>query len=69
MEILDSEKGKDILAHIRKITKKFEKGLLDLGYEIVLSDHPKGDEEIKFKINANHTTYVINYALSVVKRI
>jgi len=40
LDILDSQKGKDILAHIRTLTKKFEKGLLDLGYEIIESDHP-----------------------------
>ena len=32
LEILDNEKGKDILTHLHQITKKFEKGLLDLGY-------------------------------------
>jgi len=102
LEILDSEKGKDILIHLHKMTKKFEKGLLDLGYEIIVSDHPivplmvrdtrkttelvnyliengvlatglnypvvpKGDEEIRFQINADHTPYDIEYALSVLK--
>jgi len=32
LEILNSEKGKDILTHLHRMTKKFEKGLLDLGY-------------------------------------
>ena len=102
LEILDSEKGKDILTHLHKITKKFEKGLLDLGYEIIVSDHPivplmvrdtrkttelvnyliergilatglnypvvpKGDEEIRFQINAEHTPYDIDYVLTVLK--
>jgi len=102
LEILDSEKGKDILTHLHQMTKKFEKGLLDLGYEIIESDHPivplmvrdtkkttelvnyliengilgtglnypvvpKGDEEIKFQVNADHTPYDIDYALSVLK--
>ena len=84
------------------MTKKFENGLLDLGYEIIESDHPivplmvrdtkkttdlvnylikngilgtglnypvvpKGDEEIRFQINADHTPYDVNYALSVLK--
>jgi len=35
LEILDSEKGKDILDHLHKMTKKFEKGLLNLDYEII----------------------------------
>ena len=102
LEILDSKKGKDILTHLHKITKKFEKGLLDLGYEIIVSDHPivplmvkdtrkttelvnhliergilatglnypvvpKGDEEIRFQINAEHTPYDIDYVLTVLK--
>ncbi len=102
LEILDSEKGKDILNHLHQLTKKFEKGLLDLEYEIIESDHPivplmvrdtkkttelvdylidkgilatglnypvvpKGDEEIRFQINADHTPYDIDYALSVLK--
>jgi len=40
LEILDSEKGKEILTHLYHMTKKFEKGLLDLRYEIIESDHP-----------------------------
>ena len=40
LEILDSVRGKDILAHLLQMTKKFEKGLLDSGYEIIVSDHP-----------------------------
>jgi len=102
LEILDSGKGKDILAHLHQMTKKFEKGLLDLGYEIIESDHPivplmvrdtkkttdlvnhliengilatglnypvvpKGDEEIRFQINAVHTSFDIEYALAVLK--
>ena len=102
LEILDSEKGKDILTHLHKMTKKFEKGLLGLGYEIIVSDHPivplmvrdtrkttelvnylikngilatglnypvvpKGDEEIRFQINADHTPYDIDYTLEVLK--
>jgi len=102
LEILDSDKGKEILLHLYQMTKKFEKGLLDLGYEIIESDHPiiplmvrdtkkttelvnyliengilgtglnypvvpKGDEEIRFQINADHTPYDIDYTLSVLK--
>jgi len=102
LEILNSERGKNILTHLRQMTKKFENGLLDLGYEIIESDHPivplmvrdtkkttdlvnylienrilgtglnypvvpKGDEEIRFQINADHTPYDIDYALTVLK--
>ena len=102
LEILDSNKGKEILTHLYQMTKKFEKGLLGLGYEIIKSDHPivpimvrdtkktselvnylikndilatglnypvvpKGDEEIRFQINADHTSYDIDFALSILK--
>lgn len=103
LEILDSQKGKDILKHLHKMTEKFEKGLIDLNYEIIQSEHPivplmirdtrktthlvndlinnsilatglnypvvpKGDEEIRFQINADHTPYDIDYALTVLKK-
>jgi len=102
LEILDSEKGLDILEHLRKLTKRFEKGLTELGYEIIESEHPvvplmvrdtqktsdlvryltengilatglnfpvvpKGDEEIRFQISADHTEYDIDYVLNVMK--
>ncbi|SFL85253.1 aminotransferase class I/II-fold pyridoxal phosphate-dependent enzyme [Nitrosomonas communis] len=43
----------------------FQNGILATGlnYPVV----PKGDEEIRFQINANHTTGDINYLLSVLK--
>lgn len=40
LEILDSPEGKEILAHLRKMTKRFESGLKDLGFEIIEGDHP-----------------------------
>ena len=40
LEILDSEKGKQLLEQLRKLTKRFEKGLKNLGYEIIESEHP-----------------------------
>ena len=102
LEILNNGRGKDILTHLHRMTKKFKKGLLDLGYEIIESKHPivplmmrdtkkttdlvnylidkgilgtglnypvvpKGDEEIRFQINADHTPYDIDYALSILK--
>ena len=103
LEILDSKKGREILIHLHQMTKKFEKGLLNLDYEIIESDHPivplmvrdtrkttdlvnyliengilatglnypvvpKGDEEIRFQISADHTPYDIDYALNVLKK-
>ena len=104
LEILNSKRGKNILTHLHEMTKKFEKGLLDLGYEIIESDHPivplmvrdtkkttdlvnyliengilstglnypvvpKGDEEIRFQINADHTLYDIDHVLEVFRKI
>ena len=102
LEILDSRQGKDILNHLHAMTEKFEKGLIELGYEIIRSEHPivplmvrdtkkttdlvkylinngilgtglnypvvpRGDEEIRFQINADHTSYDIDYALKILK--
>ncbi len=102
LEILDSEKGLDILGHLRKLTKRFEKGLTELGYEIIESEHPvvplmvrdtqktsdlvrnltkngilatglnfpvvpKGDEEIRFQVSADHTEHDIDYVLNILK--
>jgi len=103
LEILDSPKGQERLAHLQAMTKKFEKGLVDLGFETIPGDHPvvplmvrdtpktaaivkhlnehgvlatglnfpvvpKGDEEIRFQINADHTEADIDYALSVLQK-
>ena len=102
LQILDSDKGKEILRHLREMTKRFEKGLKDLGYEIIESDHPivpllvrdtqktadivnhlvengvlatglnypvvpKGDETIRFQVNADHTPFDIDYAIGVLR--
>ena len=102
LDILQGKRGEKILSHIRKMTKRFEQGLLKLGYEIIESEHPivplmirdtkktadlvnflvdngilgtglnypvvpKGDEEIRFQISADHTPADIDYALSVLK--
>ncbi|MFP3941744.1 MAG: aminotransferase class I/II-fold pyridoxal phosphate-dependent enzyme [Thermoanaerobaculia bacterium] len=40
LEILDGERGRDLLAHLRAMTKRFERGLVDLGYETIPGDHP-----------------------------
>ena len=102
LDILDSEKGKQLLVNLRRLTKRFEKGLTDLGYEIIESEHPivplmirdtqrtaqlvgylidkgilatglnypvvpKGDEEIRFQVSADHTEFDIDYVLGVLK--
>ena len=102
LKIMESEEGKGILKHLAEVTKSFEKGLKELGYEIIESDHPivplmvrdtrktkelvdyliengvlatglnfpvvpRGDEEIRFQINASHTLYDIDTVLEVLR--
>lgn len=102
LDILDSAKGKELLRHLRILTKRFEKGLTELGYEIIASEHPvvplmirdthstadlvryltqhgilatglnypvvpRGDEEIRFQVSADHTEYDIDCVLRVLK--
>jgi len=101
LEILDSDKGKGMLKHLREMTAYFMKVLIDLGYEVVMGEHPivplmirdtkktvelvkylkdngilstgiyypvvpRGDEEIRFQICAEHTKSDIDYVLSYI---
>ncbi len=103
IEFLDSENGRKRLEYLRELTKRFESGLKNMGYEIIESEHPivplmvrdtkrtsdivkfllengvlatglnypvvpKGDEEIRFQINADHTPSDIDYVLGVLKK-
>ena len=102
VDILDSPEGLDLLNHLRAMTAKFEKGLIDLGFETIRGEHPvtplvvrdtpktqalvkhlfahgilatglsypvvpKGDEEIRFQVSADHTTKDIDTVLGVLK--
>lgn len=102
IEIVDSPEGIKILEHLRHMTKNFENGLKEAGYETIEGEHPvvplmvrdtektselvshltengilatglnfpvvpKGDEEIRFQISADHTEYDIDYVLDVLK--
>ena len=40
VEILDGQEGRRLLAHLHEMTERFEKGLVDLGYETIPGDHP-----------------------------
>ena len=40
IEILDSSEGLEILEHLRNMTKRFEEGLKEAGYETIEGDHP-----------------------------
>ena len=103
LEIIDSDEGKKKLSHLKEMAKRFREGLLNLGYETVVSEHPivpllvrdtkktvelvnylvengilatainypvvpKGDESIRFQINADHTPSDIDYVLEVLRR-
>jgi len=103
LEILDSSEGIELLKHLREMTKRFETGLKENGYETIKGDHPvvplmvrdtpktadivkfltengvlatglnfpvvpKGDEEIRFQINGNHTAEDIDYVIGVLKK-
>lgn len=103
LELLDSKAGSELLKRLRALTKRFEQGLLLLGFEIIGSDHPivplmvrdttrtrelvehlrengvlatglaypvvpRGDEEIRFQVNADHTEADIDYVLEVLSR-
>ena len=102
LEILDGDQGRALLANLRKMTKRFEDGLVGLGFETVAGGHPivplmvrdttrllrltahlrangilatglnfpvvpRGDEEIRFQISADHTGADIDEALGVLE--
>lgn len=58
LEILDSKKGLELLERLHKLTKRFEKGLVDLGYEIIESDHPVVPLMVR---DTNKTTELVKY--------
>ena len=99
LEILTGAEGERRLHHLRALTNRFERGLLDRGFELIPGDHPivplmvrdtaetrrlvaalfnagilatglafpvvpRGDESIRFQINADHTEASIDYVLS-----
>ncbi len=102
VDILDSPEGGKLLTHLRAMTAKFEKGLIDLGFETIRGEHPvtplvvrdtpktqalvkhlfaqgilatglsypvvpKGDEEIRFQVSADHTAKDIDTVLDALK--
>jgi glycine C-acetyltransferase len=103
VDILDSEVGRAMLAHLRAMTVRFRQGLVKLGLETLPGEHPvaplmlrdtartaamvvhlrhegilatglnypvvpKGDEEIRFQISADHTEADIDTALEAIAR-
>jgi glycine C-acetyltransferase len=100
LELLDGPQGRALLDHLRAMTRRFEEGLVRLGYETIPGEHPivplmvrdtartsalvrhlkehgilatglnypvvpKGDEEIRFQVAADHTPADIDLALEV----
>lgn len=59
--VRDTERASRIVAHLR------DEGILATGlnYPVV----PKGDEEIRFQISADHTAADIDEALAVLRRL
>ncbi len=102
VSIVDSSEGLRLLEHLRAMTARFEKGIVDLGYETIPGEHPvvplmvrdtpktnalvrhlkdhgilatglkypvvpRGDEEIRFQVSADHTPYDIDSTLKVLE--
>lgn len=103
LEILDSAEGRKLVAHLHAMTKRFEEGMMALGYETLESPHPvapllvrdtdrttrlvrflrdngvlatglnypvvpRGDQLIRFQVNADHTPGDIDFVLDILKR-
>jgi len=99
VDLVDSEEGTPLLAHLRAMTRRFERGLVERGYETIPGPHPvvpllvrdtaktlalvehllergvlatglaypvvpRGEEEIRFQISADHTEADIDEALA-----
>jgi glycine C-acetyltransferase len=103
IDICDSDEGLERLAHLKKVTARFRKGLDDLGLESIPGPHPvvplmvrdtakthdlvrnlyengvlvvgltfpvvpKGDETIRFQVNACHTEADIDHVLGLISK-
>jgi glycine C-acetyltransferase len=102
VEIVDSERGRGLLERLRRLTRRFEEGLGEIGVETISGEHPvvplmirdtartramvrhlfengilvtglaypvvpKGDEEIRTQINADHTEGDLDEILRVLE--
>jgi glycine C-acetyltransferase len=100
LELLDSDSGAALLDRLRSLTRRFEEGLVGLGFEVIPGGHPvvplmvrdtartralvahlrrngvlatglsfpvvpRGDEEIRFQVNADHTESDIDAVLGI----
>ncbi len=99
LELVDGPRGRALLGHLREMTSRFERGIIELGYETIPGPHPvvpllvrdsqqttalvehlraqgilatglaypivpRGDEEVRFQISADHTRADIDEALT-----
>lgn len=100
LEVVDSPEGRELLARVRSLTRRFEVGLVGLGLETLPGEHPvvplmvrdtartramvahlfregilatgltypvvpRGDESIRFQVNADHSEADIDRVLEV----
>jgi len=100
LDLLDGEEGRRLLERLRRLTARFERGLLARGFEVIEGEHPvvplmvrdtdrtrrlvahlrahgvlatgltypvvpRGDEEIRFQVNADHTEGDVDRVLEV----
>ncbi|MEM1179585.1 MAG: aminotransferase class I/II-fold pyridoxal phosphate-dependent enzyme [Acidobacteriota bacterium] len=103
LDVVDSDVGAGLLEHLREMTARFERGIVDLGWETIPGPHPvtplmvrdtpktadlvgylfengvlatglnypvvpKGDESIRFQINADHTPRDIDEVLGLIEK-
>jgi glycine C-acetyltransferase len=103
LQLLDSADGRALLERLRALTRRFEQGLVRLGFEVIPGEHPvvplmvrdtartralvahlrqngvlatglafpvvpRGDEEIRFQINADHTEADVDEVLDILSR-
>lgn len=102
VELVDSDRGGELLHRLRALTKRFQEGIVEAGYEIIPGEHPvvplmvrdtartralvahlreqgvlatglaypvvpRGAEEIRFQVNADHTEADIDFVLEVLR--
>lgn len=58
LEILDSEKGQEMLSYLKKMTNYFKEGLITLGYETIKGEHPIVAVMIR---DTQETAKMVNY--------
>lgn len=102
LDLLDSAEGRELLRRLRALSRRFERGLVEAGFEVIPGEHPvvplmvrdtartralvnylyengvlatglaypvvpRGDEEIRFQINADHTEADVDHVLRLLE--